>query len=108
MKSGLDQVADWTALARRAQFRPAIMAALSGVSLRQLERYFALRFGTSPSRWVRGVRCTLARDYISQGWTDKAVVSELNFVDTSHLCHEFKRIYRTSPQTFAPSVLSHK
>ena len=106
MKSGLNQVQDWRALARRAEFRPAAMAAFCGVSLRQLERYFAFRYGVSPGRWVRDLRCTLARDYISRGWSDKAVVSELNFADTAHLCHEFKRVYGSSPQTFAPRQIA--
>ena len=78
------------------------MAARCGVSLRQLERYFAFRFGVSPRCWTRDFRCRLARDYISRGWSDKAVVVELGFADTAHLCHEFKRLYRSSPQTFAP------
>ncbi|HLH54023.1 MAG TPA: helix-turn-helix domain-containing protein [Verrucomicrobiae bacterium] len=102
MKSGLDAVQDWVSLARKADFRPSAMAALSGVSVRQLERFFTLRFGKPPRRWMRELRCQLARDFISQGWSDKAVVSELKFANSAHLCHEFKSIYLAPPQTFAP------
>ena len=102
MKSGLDVVQDWGSLARKAEFRPAAMAALCGVSVRQLERFFHVRFRMPPRRWIQELRCGLARDFISQGWSDKAVVSELKFANSAHLCHEFKSIYRVPPQTFAP------
>jgi hypothetical protein len=39
---------------------------------------------------------------ITEGWSNKAVVAELCFANESHLCHEFKRFYAVSPQTFAP------
>jgi len=102
MKSGLDAVGDWVSLARRAQFRPSAMAAMSGVSIRQLERFFHARFRKPPRRWMGELRCRLAHDFISQGWSDKAVVTELSFANSSHLCHEFKRIYHQPPQAFAP------
>jgi AraC-like DNA-binding protein len=102
MKSGLDVVQDWGSLARAAGFRPAAMAALCGVSVRQLERFFVGRFGKPPRRWMRELRCELARDFITRGWSDKAVVSELKFANSAHLCHEFKSMYLSPPQTFAP------
>lgn len=105
MKSGLDVVQDWESLARRADFRPSAMAALCGVSVRQLERYFVLRFGKSPRRWTRELRCRLAREFISQGWSDKAVVAELKFANSAHLCHEFKMILLATPQSFAPRTI---
>ena len=36
----------------------------------------------------------------SQGYTNRAVVAELKFGSPSHLCHEFKRVYGKSPQSF--------
>ena len=102
MKSGLDVVQDWGSLARKAGFRPSAMAALCGVSVRQLERFFVVRFGKPPGLWMRELRCGLARDFISRGWSDKAVVSELDFGNSAHLCHEFKSFYLAPPQTFAP------
>jgi AraC-like DNA-binding protein len=44
----------------------------------------------------------LARQRIVEGLANKAVAAELGFANESHLCHEFKRAYGTSPQAFFP------
>ena len=97
------RIADWEQLAQSARFQPAKMAACCPVSLRHLERFFARTFHQRPGEWVRHLRCRLARELISAGWPNKAVVYELGFGNESHLCHEFKRIYGTSPQSFGPA-----
>ena len=96
------QHSDWEVLAMRAKFRPAHMACLCGLTVRQLERIFAARLGKSPIACVRQLRCRLAVDLISKGWKNKAVVDELGFSDESHLCHEFEHFYGKPPQSFAP------
>jgi len=98
----LSRVRDWEKLARRAKFHPATMAALCFVSLRQVERFFRQRFGRTPTAWTRQLRCRLAKELISKGYSSKAVVLDLHFTDHSHLCHEFKRVYGAPPQFFAP------
>jgi len=105
MRSGLEHVRNWESLAQKAESRPATMAAYCGVTLRQLERFFARRFRTTPGHWTRELRCRLARDYIRLGWSDKAVVAELKFANSAHLCHEFQRFYHAPPQSFAPRRL---
>jgi transcriptional regulator GlxA family with amidase domain len=102
MNGQLVHIQDWEGLAREARFRPADMAALCPTSLRQLERFFENRFQQTPSEWTRELRCRLARQLISQGWSNKAVAEELGFVDPAHLCHEFKRILGVPPRNFAP------
>ena len=89
-------------LARKAKFQPEAMAALLPCSLRQLQRFFEKKFGQTPTKWTRELRCRLARRLIEQGWSNKAVAAELNFGNESHLCHDFKRIYGAAPQTFGP------
>ncbi len=71
-------------------------------SLRNLERFFANTFNTTPTYWARRLRCRIARQLITEGWKNTAVVTELNFGNESHLCHEFQKFYGVSPQTFAP------
>lgn len=95
-------VEDWEGLARVARFQPAILAQLCRVSLRQLERFFLLRFGQPPGIWMRELKCRLARELIARGWPNKAVFQELSFGNESHLCHEFQRFFGVSPQKFAP------
>src|SRR5438876_7192198 len=102
MSGRLLKIQEWEELAREAQFRPATMAALCPVSLRQLQRFFLTTYNKTPTQWIRELRCRIARQFISQGWSNKAVVAELHFANESHFCHEFKRVYRVSPQTFTP------
>jgi AraC-like DNA-binding protein len=93
---------NWEKLARNANFQPTVMAALCPISLRQLERHFKSEFGKTPGQWTRELKCQLARQLISQGWSNKAVAVELGFGNEAHLCHEFKRVFGVSPQTFGP------
>jgi len=98
---------DWQVLAHKARFRPASMAALCCISLRQLERHFASQFNTTPRCWTQHLRLTLAKELLSQGFSNKAVVAELGFTDNAHLCREFKKRCGTTPRGYAPSGLSH-
>ena len=93
---------DREALAKDSGYDPASMAALCPISLRQLERFFMVNFGKSPRVWALELQCRRARELIEQGYSNKAVVIELNFADESHLCHVFKKVYGCPPQTFAP------
>jgi len=102
MSGYLLQIQDWERLAKRANFQPQVMAAMCPISLRQLERFFKKDLQKTPSQWVRDLRCRLALKLISTGWSSKAVAAELHYWDESHFCREFKRVYRASPQTFAP------
>jgi AraC-like DNA-binding protein len=102
MSARLSKIFDWERLAREARFEPAAMAALCPISLRQLERFFEKEFNQTPSTWVRELKCRNARRLIALGWSNKAVAAELHFADESHFCHEFKRVYGSSPQAFAP------
>jgi transcriptional regulator GlxA family with amidase domain len=102
MSGRLTRIQDWEKLAAEAEFQPAVMAAMCPVSLRQLERFFAKQFNKPPSEWTRELKCRLARELITKGWSNKAIVAELGFGNESHFCHEFKRVYGVSPQSLAP------
>lgn len=104
---------EWEEVAREARYNPAKMAALCSISERQLQRLFQQHLKCTPSRWLRQLQCRLAKQLISQGYSNKAVASELRFSSQSHFCREFKKVFGTSPQTFAPSpdktsAASHK
>ncbi len=102
MGGRLSRIEKWETLARRADFHPADMAALCSMSLRQLERFFARRFRQTPGQWSRELKCRQALKLITEGYSNKAVVAELKFASESHFCHEFKRVYGASPQSFLP------
>lgn len=102
MNPRLVRIQDWEGLARQAEFEPARMAALCPISLRQMERFFVQRFDKPPGEWARELQCRLAQHLVAQGYSTKAVAAELKFANESHFCHEFKKCYGVSPQTFAP------
>ena len=95
------RIEDWELLAAQADYRPAKMASLCHISLRQLERFFGQVFGMTPTRWNCELKCRIAAQLIAKGYSNKAVTVELKFSNPSHLCHAFKTVYGASPQTFA-------
>jgi AraC-like DNA-binding protein len=103
MDSKVVQSQDWEQMARQAEFKPAKMATLCAMSERHLQRIFKKHLHQTPSQWLRGLQCRLARQLISQGYSSKAAAAELNFATESHFCREFKKIFGTPPQTFAPA-----
>lgn len=102
LHSRLRRIQDWEGLSKKAHYDPATMAALCSVSLRQLERFFKLRWGETPRCWLLHLRCRIARQLLEQGYSSNAVVAELHFAGIPHLCHAFNRIYKRAPQSFAP------
>jgi AraC-like DNA-binding protein len=103
MSGRLIRTKDWEKLAKEANFRPAEMAAICRISLRQLERHFGKEFKSTPKEWMRQFRCRLALKLIMEGYSNKAAASELKFGNPSHLCHEFRKVYGSSPQTYTQS-----
>jgi len=97
----VEHVSHWRLLAKEAQFRPAKLAALCGVSERHLQRIFKERLGCPPSKWLRALQCVMARELIREGHSNKAVAAELGFLRDAHFCREFKRHFGVSPQKFA-------
>ena len=94
---------DWEQVARQAEFRPAKMATLCSMSERHLQRIFKKHLQRTPSQWLRELQCRLAKQLISQGYSSKAAAAELNFATDAHFCREFKKVFGTPPQTFAPA-----
>jgi len=94
---------EWEEVARESHYNPGKMAALCSISERQLQRLFQQHLKCTPSRWLRQLQCRLAKQLLSQGYSNKAVAAELRFSSQSHFCREFKKVFGTSPQTFAPA-----
>lgn len=94
---------DWEEVARQAEFKPAKMATLCSMSERHLQRIFKKHLQRTPSQWLRELQCRLAKQLISQGYSSKAAAAELNFATDAHFCREFKKVFGTPPQTFAPA-----
>jgi AraC-like DNA-binding protein len=95
-------IEQWEQVAREADFNSAKMASLCSISERQLQRLFRQHLHCTPSHWLRELQCRLAKDLIGQGYSNKAAANELKFANESHFCREFKKVFGTSPQSFAP------
>lgn len=98
----LFQVEHWERLAKNARFQAGELAGMCAVSLRHLERFFGERHHKTPRVLLRQLQCRMARELISRGYKNKAIVTELGFASESHFCREFKKIHGASPQSFAP------
>ena len=107
MSASLLTIEEWEQVAREADFNPAKMASLCSISERQLQRLFRQHLHCTPSRWLRHLQCRLAKQLISGGYSNKAAAAELKFGSESHFCREFKKVFGTSPQTFAPAHPSY-
>jgi AraC-like DNA-binding protein len=92
----------WENLALQAEFRPARMGKLCGVSLRTLQRHFTKNYGMTISGWLRSVRLQKAREKILAGDQIKVVAIDLGFKQLSHFSRAFKEHFGV-----APSFLSH-
>ena len=95
---------EWERLARESAFDAGKMASMLSISERHLQRLFRQQFADTPSRWLAGLQCRLARQLISQGYSTKAAAAEMGFSSGSHMCHQFKRFFGSSPQNFAPAA----
>ena len=100
MSSRLSRIADWSILAKKAQFSATELAALCNVSLRQLERYYKQSFDQSPRTWLNMTRLNEAQELLLQGRTVKETAYSLGFKQASHFCREFKRHVGTTPNSF--------
>lgn len=103
MSGNLLTIEEWEQVAKEADFSPAKMATLCSISERQLQRLFRKHLRCTPSRWLRDLQCRMAKQLIAQGYSNKAAAAELKFSSESHFCREFKKVFGTSPQTFAPA-----
>ena len=72
----------------------------TGLSVRQLRRFFDYYIGTSPKSFCQVVRfqSILHAELSSQGQTDKNVYLDLGFYDQAHFIKNFTRFYGISPR----------
>src|SRR5215471_16221329 len=83
-------------LAFKARFQLGVMANHFGVTMRQFERRCREDLGTTPTDWLRRFRCKLAREMAAKRFMTKAIAAELQYANTSQLCHDVRRIYGCS------------
>jgi len=91
-------------LAEIANYKVCKMAALCGLSIRQLERDFRRHLGCSPVSWLSERRMQSARERLLAGDPVKVVALDLGFKHVPNFCEWFKN---ESGMTAKEFVFSH-
>jgi transcriptional regulator GlxA family with amidase domain len=93
---------DWEALARQCRGKVETMASHTLTSRRTIERHFKQKWGESPARWAKRKLLEQAMMLIRKGYSNKAVVEELQLCSESWFCREFHAAFGMPPQAFHP------
>jgi hypothetical protein len=94
VSSCLDGITNWDVIARESKYRVKEMAALVGVPVRHLERFFARRYAITPSSWVKTVLATDSAELGLQGYHKNEIAVALGFT--------ISNFSRTSARTVSP------
>ena len=79
-------------LAAAANYKVGRMASLCGVSIRQLQRDFRRRVGSSPQAWLHERKMHVARERLLAGEPVKIVALDLGFKHVPNFCEWFKAL----------------
>src|ERR1700752_3690184 len=91
MRSHLNAIEEWSALAKEARYRCEKLARLCHVSSRQLERYFKEHFEAPPQKYLDELMLREATTRLLRGCPVKQVAFESGFSDPSHFIRRFKQ-----------------
>ena len=80
------------------------MAAPAALSISRFATAFRERFGSSPYRYLCGLRIQHAQSLLLAGVPSIAVATEVGFFDQSHFGRHFKRICGMTPTKFVAST----
>jgi len=78
----------------------AQLAALSALSVSRFATVFRQQYGSSPYRYLCGVRIQRAQTMLLQGVPGSVVATEVGFFDQSHFGRHFKRCCGMTPSMF--------
>ena len=94
-------------LAEAAGYRTRPLAALMGISVRQLERDVRKLLGKRPQQWLDETRLTAAKQLLLEGNPVKKVAFDLRFKQVSHFCRKFKNTFDLTPAQFVVRAQSN-
>lgn len=101
MGSRLDQISDWTPLARAARYNAQNLAQLCCISPRQLRRYFKKSGHDSSHAWLHALRMRRAVELICDKSSVKEAALELGYKDPGHFTHDFAKYFGVPPSKFS-------
>lgn len=82
------------------------MAAPAALSISRFATAFRERFGSSPYRYLCGLRIKRAQSLLLAGVPSIAVATEVGFFDQSHFGRHFKRVCGMTPTMFVARTLA--
>lgn len=94
--SRLDRITDWEMRARDANYSVAKLAQDTGVSPRQLDRYFTDVLGSQPKAWLDHLKMEDALQLIHSGKAVKEIAHQLGFKHATHFSRAFRRVCGTT------------
>jgi transcriptional regulator GlxA family with amidase domain len=100
VNSRLDSIKDWPERAARSHFRIDVLAEDCRVGVRQLSRYFHVRFGEAPHLWTTRRRLLKALDLLLEGRSVNEIAVALGYSDHAHFSEVFKAHCGVSPRSF--------
>src|SRR5271157_2023467 len=89
--------------ANQSNYRPAKMARLCQISLRQLERTFRTESGCTPREWLKVQRLNNALLMLRKAQSVKQVAYALAYHQIPQFCREFKMRFGITPKEFRQS-----
>jgi transcriptional regulator GlxA family with amidase domain len=98
MNSRLDHITNWEQLAAESGYRIGEMARNSGVSARQLRRYFQKQIGRRPKQWFDELRADAAARQLERGESVKNAAIDQGFKHPQSFTRFFSRIKGTLPK----------
>ena len=98
MNSRLDRITNWEQLAAESGYRIGEMARNSGVSARQLRRYFQKQNGSRPKRWFDKLRADAAAQQLERGESVKTAALDNGFKHPQSFTRFFSRLKGTPPK----------
>jgi len=98
MNSRLDRITNWEQLAAESGYRIGQLARNSGVSARQLRRYFQKQTGRRPKQWFDKLRAEAAARQLERGESVKNAAIDHGFKHPQSFTRFFARIKGTRPK----------
>lgn len=97
MNRDLQEIEDWIALARAAEYELKVMAGRCHCSLRELERHFDECRCFPPEEWTFQVRLFDSFRLMVEGQSVKEAAQNTGFKSLGHFYHRFKSFFDAPP-----------
>jgi AraC-like DNA-binding protein len=103
MNRKLNQILNWTELARGTNWSATALAEKCGVNRETLRQYFTKYMGQPPRAWLAGQRQNQAIKLLHEGYSIKETASCLGYKQQTNFTRKFKEFWGACP-TLPPMI----